>query len=59
MSLENKFPLPHAAVVVLAEIKAATEAFDRGDENAHDVIAAVGAVVDSYREAAMPRRKAC
>lgn len=59
MSSEQTFPLPPVAVVVLAEIKAAVEAFDRGDENAHDVVAAVCAVVESYREAVMPRRKAC
>jgi hypothetical protein len=58
MTLHEMVPLPHAAVVVLAEIKAAVEGFDRGDENAHDAVAAVAAAVDAYREAAMPRRKA-
>ncbi len=58
MTSNEKCLLAHGAVVVLAEIKAAVEAFDRGDENAHDVVAAVAAAIDAYREAAMPRRKA-
>jgi len=47
-----------AAILLLAEIKAALEAFDRGDENAFDVVDAVIQAVASYRATAGSPRKA-
>lgn len=39
------------AVLAMAEIKAATDAFDRGEVNVHDAVEAVAAAVDACREA--------
>jgi hypothetical protein len=47
-----------AAVLVLAEIKAATDAFDRGEINAFDALDAIGVAIDAYREALLARRDA-
>jgi hypothetical protein len=40
------------AVLVMAEIKAATDAFDRGDINVFDALDVVVAAVEEYRAAA-------
>ena len=42
---------PRAAILTLAEIKAATEAFDRGETNAYDSLDAVIVAVETYRAA--------
>ncbi|MFN7812114.1 MAG: hypothetical protein ACK5SI_05565 [Planctomycetia bacterium] len=47
-----------AAILVLAEIKAAVEAFDRGEKNAFDVLDSVLVAVEAWRAAARPRRRA-
>lgn len=41
-------------ILTLAEIKAALEAFDRGETNAFDVLDAIVVVVEAYRAAARP-----
>jgi len=47
------------AILLLAEIKAAVEAFDRGDANAFDVVDAVIQAVTEYRVSAeFPRSAA-
>lgn len=48
----------HAAIYLVAEIKAAVEAFDRGERNAFDVADAVMVATEAYRAAAKRRRKA-
>lgn len=47
-----------AAVLALAEIKAATQAFDRGATNVFDTLDAVFAAVEAYRTAEQRRVKA-
>lgn len=51
-------PATHVAVLTLADIKAATEAFDRGDTNAHDALEAVAAALEAYLATLAPRRQA-
>jgi hypothetical protein len=46
------------AVLTVAEIKAATEAFDRGDANVFAVLDAIVVAVEAYRSAAPRRREA-
>lgn len=58
MSLKRTPPSARAAILVLAEIKAAVEAFDRGEKNAFDVLDAVCVAVEAWRAAARPRRRA-
>ena len=50
-------PFVTRAILTLAEIKAATEAFDRGDANAFDALEEIVVAVDAWR-AARPRREA-
>ncbi|MEI6239207.1 MAG: hypothetical protein WCR51_02345 [Planctomycetia bacterium] len=47
-----------SAILVLAEIKAAVETFDRGEANAFDAVDAIIVVVEAYQAAAQSRRKA-
>ena len=51
-------PLATTAILTLAEIKAAIEAFDRGHSNAFDAMDAVVVAVKSYRAALVTRRGA-
>jgi len=46
------------AVFTLAEIKAAAEAFDRGETNVFDALEAIVVAVDAYQATAQPRRAA-
>jgi hypothetical protein len=46
------------AVLTLAEIKAAVEAFDRGETNVLNALDAIIAAAEAYRAAALPRTKA-
>lgn len=55
---QNPIPAAKTAVLTLAEIKAATEAFDRGETNAYDAIDSITVAVDAYRATAETRRKA-
>jgi hypothetical protein len=47
-------PSPTTAILTLAEIKAAIEAFDRGDANVCDALGAIILVVEDYQAAARP-----
>ena len=44
----------HAAMLTIAEIKAAAEAFDRGDSNLYDALDSIIAAVEAYRSASRP-----
>lgn len=46
------------SVLAMAEIKAATDAFDNGDTNVFDALDAVIAVIDAYRASIQIRRDA-
>lgn len=50
--------VPATAIFALAEIKAATEAFDRGDANACDALDAILVAVEAYRVALQTNREA-
>jgi hypothetical protein len=50
--------VPATAIFTLAEIKAATEAFDRGDANACDALDAILVAVEAYRVALHTNREA-
>lgn len=52
--------LARTAILTLAEVKAATAAFDAGDINACDALDAILVAVDAYRAMAEPdpRREA-
>lgn len=41
--------VPATAILTLAEIQAATEAFDRGESNVFDVLDAVIVAVEAYQ----------
>ena len=43
-----------AAILTLAEIKAAVQAFDRGETNAFDALDSIVVEVEAYRAAARP-----
>ena len=47
-----------ATILTLAEIKAALEAFDRGETNAFDALDAIVVEVEAYRTTATPHREA-
>lgn len=51
-------PLAKNAVLVLAEIKAATEAFDRGETNVYDALDAIIVAVEAYRSTECPHQEA-
>ena len=44
-------------ILAMAEIKAATDAFERGEANVHDAIDAIAAAVEACREAAAEQRR--
>ena len=58
MKTPKTIPLAKAAILTLAEIKAAIEAFDRGDTNAFDAMDAILCAVEAYRAALQTRRSA-
>lgn len=58
MKTPDHVPLVKAALLALAEIKAATEAFDRGDDNVFDVLDAIMVAIDAYRSTARVGREA-
>lgn len=58
MPTPKKSRAAYNAILLLAEIKAAVEAFDRGETNAFDVVDAVTHAVSAYHAAAKPPRKA-
>ena len=46
------------AVLAMAEIKAATDAFDNGDTNVFEALEAIIAVVEAYRASVQIKRQA-
>ncbi len=49
MKMPNALPLTTTAILAMAEIKAATDAFDRGDSNVIDALKAVVVAVEAFR----------
>lgn len=58
MKMPKALPLTTTAILTLAEIKAATEAFDRGETNVFEALDAVVVAIEAYRAAEQPRREA-
>jgi hypothetical protein len=58
VNADRKVQPAHAAIYLVAEMKAAVEAFDRGDRNAFDVADAILVAAEAYRAAAKRRRNA-
>lgn len=58
MNTTQNRSLTHAVIMAIAEIKAAAEAFDRGETNAYDAIDAILVAIEAYRAAAERRRDA-
>jgi len=58
MQTPNPFLIAKAAVLALAEVKAATEAFDRGETNARDTLDAILEAMAAYQALQEPRREA-
>lgn len=58
MNTPEIIPLAKTAIMTMAEIKAAAEAFDQGETNVFDALAAILMAVDAYRSPAQPRRDA-
>ena len=57
MNTPNTISAGKAAILTLAEIKAATDAFDRGDINVFDALDEICMAVEAYRAAASPIKK--
>jgi hypothetical protein len=51
MNTEKPSPLAKSAIHTMAEIKAVTEAFDRGETNVFDALDAVMLAIAAYRAA--------
>lgn len=58
MKTPNVIPVATRAILTLAEIKAATEAFEQGEVNAFDALNAIVAAVEAYQAAVPSRREA-
>jgi hypothetical protein len=58
MKMPNALPISQSAVRAIAEIKAATEAFDRGDTNVFDTLDTILVAVEAYQKAMASRRDA-
>ena len=58
MTQKNFEKLAEQAVLMIAEIKAATDAFDRGDTNVFDALDAIKVVVESYAKDEDGKREA-
>lgn len=54
----NPIPAAKAAIVALTEIKATTEAFDRGESNVFDTLDAIIVAVEAYRTVEQLRHEA-
>lgn len=52
MTMPIRIHLAHAAILMLAEVKTATEAFDRGDTNVFEAVDAITDAIEAYRSAA-------
>lgn len=58
MESRNLVLIAKRAVLAMAEIKAATEAFDRGNTNVFEALESVRIAVEGYAEAEERRRRA-
>ena len=58
MKKTDTISLAKAVILTLAEIKAAVEAFDRGETNAFDALDAIVVEVEAYRTTATAHREA-
>ena len=58
MKDKNFVTLAKRAVLVMAEIKAATDAFDRGDTNVFDALDAIRVAIEAYAQSEAGRREA-
>jgi len=58
MATKTFVTLAKRAVLLMAEIKAATDAFDRGDANVFDSLDAIRVAVEAYTEGEAGRREA-
>jgi hypothetical protein len=54
----NFMPMAKRAVLAMAEIKAATEAFEQGDTNVFDALDAVRVAIEGYAEREAGNREA-
>lgn len=57
MKKPSVIPCATSAVLTLAEIKTAIEAFDRGKSNAFDVVDAITVAVEAHRAAMLRERR--
>ena len=57
MQMAKPNALAKSAILTMAEIKATTEAFDRGETNVLDALDAIVLAIEAYRAAERPRRK--
>ncbi|MFM9024516.1 MAG: hypothetical protein ACKON7_04125 [Planctomycetaceae bacterium] len=60
MAHTTRNQVARAAILALAETKAAADAFDRGETNVHDALDAIIVAIEAYQAAARraPRGKA-
>jgi hypothetical protein len=58
MKTPKAMPLAETAILAIADIKSATEAFDRGDTDVFDVLDAIIVAVEAYQSAVQTRRDA-
>jgi len=58
MATKTFVTLAKRAVLVMAEIKAATDAFDRGDANVFDALDAIRFAIKAYTKSEEGRREA-
>ncbi|MFM7206337.1 MAG: hypothetical protein ACKO4T_06700 [Planctomycetaceae bacterium] len=57
MLMPDTMAMRKAAIFAVAEIKAATDAFDRGDRNVFDTLDAIVAAIEAWQAATRPRRE--
>lgn len=57
MKMSDTLPIAKTAILALAEIKAAAEAFDRGDANLFEALDTIVAAVEAYQAAANDEAK--
>lgn len=58
MDMPMTMPLTSAAILALAEIKAAAEAFEQGEANAFDALDAILVAIEAYHAANRKHRDA-
>ena len=58
MSTNQGVPYARTAILAMAEVKAAAEAFDQGDMNLFDALDAVVAAIEDYQATVRLRRDA-